>query len=93
MTSLKSLLERGIAEERIELVSLFRTTTGSLRADIWSQPGVPRAQEGEEEVGGGWNRYHGPVICIKSHWGRWFVANEELPRLAAYFENLQEMIP
>ena len=78
MTHLLTLVERGVAEVRNELVSLFRDKlTGKVRADLWSQPGIPRAEPTEEEIG----RYSGPVTVIRLHWGRWIVAQEELARL------------
>jgi len=82
MTSLKKLQDSGVAEIRDETVSLFRNeTTGELRADLWSQPGIPAPSGVEVEIGGYYSRYNGPVWCVKLHWGRWVVAREELPRL------------
>jgi hypothetical protein len=83
MTSLSKLIKRGIAEERYELVSLFRNEDGSVRAELWSQPGFPQPRAGETEIGGYFHRYSGLVVCIQLHYGRWIVAREEIPRLVS----------
>ena len=78
MTTLTKLVERGIAETRLELVSVFQNVeTGALRFDLWSQPGIPSADAEETEIG----RFDGRVTCVYLHWGRWVLAAEEEARV------------
>jgi len=75
MTSLKHLIDRGVASVEDAHIYAWRDEDGEIRYDLWSEPGFPPSHINCISL------TVPSCTVIRLHWGRRTIAVEDAPRI------------